>query len=86
MSKISEILNGWGNAIKDRLGLLDSDVSDEAKRRMAICDTCEIRTLWMCDSGKSGKNLKTNEIVSGCGCVIFAKATSTESNCPLNKW
>ena len=86
MGKISEILNGWGNAIKDKLGMLDSNISDEAKRRMTICDNCEIRNLWMCDSNKSGKNIKTNEIKNGCGCVIFAKATSPDSKCPLDKW
>ena len=86
MSKISEILVGWGNAIKEKLGLLDNTISEEAKRRMVICDGCEVRNLWMCDSGKTGKDKLTGEMKNGCGCIIFAKATSPDSKCPLNKW
>jgi cytoskeletal protein CcmA (bactofilin family) len=71
MSKISEILNGWGGMARAGLGILESDKKVISENRLNICNECELRKIMFC-----GK----------CGCLITAKVLSMESTCPINKW
>jgi len=45
-----------------------------------------MRSGHKCDPGKQGKNVKTGNMVNGCGCNIAAKTMSPGSSCPLGKW
>jgi hypothetical protein len=71
MSKISEILNGWGNLAKHAIGILDEDTKTISENRLEICNDCEFRKTDFCDE---------------CGCFLPAKVLSMDSECPKNKW
>ena len=41
---ISNILEGWGNSIKDKFGLLDNpELKAKSEKRLLICNTCSMR-------------------------------------------
>jgi hypothetical protein len=86
LSKVSEILEGWGNVIKDSFGTLDPGIKSLSKSRMLMCDDCEIRVGNVCAPYKQGKHIETGEMTGGCGCALIAKTLSLDSECPLGKW
>jgi len=86
MGKINEILDGWGNLIKDQFNTLDSDIKSLSEERLEICNDCDLRSGNMCSPLKYGIHVETQEIKSGCGCNLSAKTLSTWSKCPLGKW
>jgi hypothetical protein len=88
MSKLNEIINGWGNALKGTFNLLPESTKKMAEKRIIICNVCPVRFHLICNPMASGRNVKTGEIVRGCGCVLSAKILSTDENtkCPLGKW
>ena len=75
MSKIKQILSGWGNLLKDEMGFLDKETKDMSTKRLLICNNCPIRTENVCDKLKGG-----------CGCPIIPKSLSPESDCPKGYW
>ncbi len=83
---INNIINGWANFIKDKFGLLDKATKSMATQRLSICNDCTIRSVGICDPTKRTINLKTNNVVSGCGCVLATKALDIASYCPAGKW
>ncbi len=83
---LKEILDGWGNLVKDKLKLLQPSLKEMAKHRMLICNICELRSFAICNPTKSGINVITGEIRKGCGCGLPAKTLSPSSKCPLDKW
>ncbi len=83
---INNIINGWGNYIKDKFGLLDKQTKSMATQRLSFCNDCTIRSVGICDPTKRTINLKTGDVVRGCGCVIAAKALNIASYCPAGKW
>ena len=83
---LKEILDGWGNLVKQKFGLVDAQTEEIAKLRLLVCDTCDLRLGQICNPAKTGLDVLTNETKSGCGCVIPAKVLSLDSSCPLNKW
>lgn len=96
MGKLKEILDGWGNVVKETIGLLDPKVKEEAERRLKICDRCPIRSTSTCDPNLrghviqdftySGEKRKKGQLVNGCGCNISAKTLSPDSQCPMGLW
>jgi hypothetical protein len=86
MSKINEILTGWGNVIKDQFNMVDPVTKALAKKRLELCNVCDMRQVNMCSPLREGKNIISGQMVKGCGCNISAKTLSPESQCPLSKW
>jgi hypothetical protein len=86
MGKINEILDGWGNLVKNTFGILDEQTKLIAQNRLFHCDNCKIRTINTCDPNKIIEHVKTGELVRGCGCNIAAKTLSRKSQCPAGKW
>jgi hypothetical protein len=85
-SKINEIISGWMNYTKASREKTSAEVENKALERIKICDTCEVRSGFMCSPFKKIKHAKTGNEVSGCGCFIVPKAYSPESACPAGKW
>ena len=83
---LKEILDGWGNFAKDKLKLLNPEIKELAKKRMLVCNFCDIRSFAICNPTKSGINVITGELKFGCGCALPPKTLSPDSNCPLGKW
>lgn len=96
MSKIGEILSGWGNKTLDQFGLLDKETQELGEKRLLVCMNCTVRTDFRCDSNKQGEvqedfsfhgeQRKKGEIYNGCGCNLQAKSLSPNSQCPLGYW
>jgi hypothetical protein len=86
MSKIKEILEGWGNMLFQGYDGLAPELQQRVDERLSKCDDCKIRTGVICDPTKVGTHEQTGKIVRGCGCHLRAKAMSVNSQCPLGKW
>ena len=86
MSKLYEILDGWGNRIKDNFGMLDPNIKQIASERLHLCNDCPLRVANTCSYTKSAEHIVTKKITKGCGCDIIAKAMSPTSSCILGKW
>ena len=86
MSKLKEILDGWGNRIKDTFGTLDEDIKIMSQIRLEQCHSCSMRSGNVCDPTKQLKHIVTEQLVRGCGCNISAKTLSPDSECPAGKW
>lgn len=84
--KLFDIAQGWARYYMDEFGLLSPQVAQEAKRRMAICHTCEFRVNSTCSKKKSGRNVVTDMMVVGCNCNIAKKVLADASQCPAGKW
>jgi hypothetical protein len=85
-SQLVQILDGWGNRVKDLFGVLDEETKRIGKERLFHCDSCHMRNGNTCDPRQTGINLKTGLPVTGCGCNISAKTLSPHSICPMDKW
>lgn len=86
MSKINEILEGWGNVMLDQFNAVDPVTKALAKKRMEICNECDMRVFNTCNPAKTGINIINKKPTRGCGCNISAKTLSPQSQCPLSKW
>lgn len=84
--EINQILEGWGNLIKDRLNLLHPPIKAVAKIRLQHCDKCSIRKNNICDPNGIITNVITKKEVKGCGCNIAAKTLAMQAHCPAGKW
>lgn len=84
--QITQIIEGWGNLIKDKLGTLHPPVKAVAEIRLKICDECSIRKNNICDSTQTITNIITKKPVKGCGCNIAAKTLAMSAACPASKW
>tara|TARA_B110000003_G_C16628538_1_gene525771 strand:+ start:828 stop:1088 length:261 start_codon:yes stop_codon:yes gene_type:complete len=86
MSKLSEIIEGWGNLIKDQFNAVDPITKELSKKRLLECNVCSLRQGNMCSPYIFGYHIETNHRLNGCGCNIAAKTLSRSSKCPLGKW
>lgn len=86
MSKIVEIVEGWANVVKDQFNAVDPVTKEVSKKRLLVCNECDIRVGNTCSPQKWGINILTEQRVNGCGCNIAAKTLSPSSRCPLGKW
>ena len=62
MSKLKEILDGWGNRVKDEFGMLDIETKKLAAQRLAICDSCYVRNGNSCSTKLEGYNAELGKI------------------------
>lgn len=69
-NKFKEIGEGWLNVI-----IKNAEIEQEAERRLGICDGCPSKT----------KQLGM-DVCGECHCPLLAKARSSDSECPLNRW
>lgn len=72
MSKLKEILNGYKNLLKSKLGVSEAKDEEIFSARREICDACPEKT--------------TLDRCGLCGCPLAAKTRSMLSNCPDKKW
>lgn len=86
MSQLREILEGWGNVIKDQFNAVDPVTKAVSKKRLELCDPCGLRQSNTCSPQIYGYHVITEKRVNGCGCNISAKTLSPSSQCPLGKW
>jgi hypothetical protein len=86
MSKIKEIIEGWGRLLFQDYDNLAPALKERTEQRLSICHDCKIRNGVICDPTKTGTHAETGKIVRGCGCHLRAKALSVNSSCPLGKW
>jgi hypothetical protein len=86
MVNVIHILEGWGNYVRDKFDMLDSDTQELASKRLTFCDSCHMRDGNSCSTSKSGYHIITKQLTYGCGCNISAKTLSKGSQCPLGKW
>ena len=86
MSQIKQILEGWGNVIKDQFNAVDPVTKAISKKRLQFWDDCSLRHGNTCSPQIYGYHVITNERKNGCGCNISAKTLSPTSQCPLGKW
>jgi hypothetical protein len=84
--KIVEIIEGWGNVIKDQFNAVDPVTKAVSKKRLLECNSCGLRQGNTCSPQIYGYHIITNERKNGCGCNIAAKTLSPSSQCPLGKW
>lgn len=72
MSKFDEIVNGYKNLVKSKLGLSSEKDEEIFKARREICNECpKVTPMDRC---------------SMCGCPLAAKTRSLITNCPDSKW
>jgi hypothetical protein len=96
---ISEILEGWGNSIKDKLNLLnDPELKAKSEKRLLICNECHMRDNNTCSKKRTGFVIKTfkygneevdrmkGQMVKGCGCMLSMKSLCKECKCPRGLW
>jgi len=96
---IKNILEGWGNSIKDKFGLLNnSELKLKSEKRLLICNTCPMRDGNTCSRKKQSvvikdfhykvleQDRKKGQLVKGCGCNLSAKSLCEDCQCPLRKW
>ena len=74
MSQIPQIIQGWKNLL-----FKDEKVENIAVNRLVICNSCPDRSNYP-------QELSLTSTCKLCGCVLKAKARSTNSKCPANKW
>ena len=86
MGKLKEILDGWGNVLKDKFGTLNEETKIMAEIRIEQCHSCSNRRGNVCDPTKQIKHIVTEQMVWGCGCNLTAKTLSPDSECPAGKW
>ena len=84
--QLNQILEGWGNLIKDKFNLLDGAIKTVAEARLIYCDVCPIRKNNVCDPNSTRKHVITGNNVKGCGCNIAAKTLAMQAKCPAGKW
>lgn len=77
---MEKIIKAWADYLKGR----DEKTKKMAEQRLAICKTCPVRTLFICDPTKH--IMVDGRKVRGCGCVLAPKASSPEQHCPAGKW
>lgn len=71
-SRFEQIVNGYSNLVKSKLGLSSEKDEKIFTARREICNACPEKTIL----DKCGL----------CGCPLSAKTRSLVSNCPDKKW
>ena len=73
MSRFKQIVNGYSNLVKSKLGMSSEEDEKIFKARREICNACPHKRL---SSDRCGK----------CGCPLAAKTRSLITNCPVGYW
>lgn len=63
---------------------------------MEICNKCPLQLNGVCSKSKTGIAIKSFEYngenrykgktYTGCGCLLKAKTSNSDSKCPIGKW
>tara|TARA_B110000211_G_scaffold203780_1_gene236796 strand:+ start:240 stop:458 length:219 start_codon:yes stop_codon:yes gene_type:complete len=72
VSKFKEIVTGYTNLVKSKLGLSSEKNEKIFKARRTICNACPHKSAL----DRCGK----------CGCPLAAKTRSLTTNCPVGNW
>ena len=72
MGRFNEIVNGYSNLVKSKLGLSSEEDEKIFQARRTICNACSKKT--------------ENDRCSMCGCPLEAKTRSLITNCPDGNW
>ena len=95
---INDILNGWGNSMRDSFGLLNPITKAISEERLKKCDTCYLRIDNRCNANKEdfaevnfmykGEFRQKGKLYKGCGCniVLKSKCTNEQCKCPIGRW
>ena len=71
-SKFEEIINGYSNLVKSKLGLSSEQDEKIFKARRSICDACDFKSAL--------------DRCLVCGCPLSAKTRSLTTSCPKKYW
>lgn len=81
--KLKNIIQGTINNITNT----NQTLSEE---RMDICRKCPLFNdksgIAICNPFRTIKNIETNKMVHGCGCILESKTTVANESCPAGKW
>lgn len=69
--RIQNIVTGWVNYFKDKLGLLSPEIKELAEARLRLCNVCPNNVFNVCKL---------------CGCPVKKKARVLLETCPDNRW
>ena len=83
---VKQILEGYTKKNLAKIKLLSQETRDLSEKRYAICLACTLFKNNRCNPDKTIVNIKTNELVKGCGCNLSAKVYCKECHCPANFW
>jgi hypothetical protein len=73
MSRFNEIVNGYSNLVKSKLGISSKEDENIFEARRTICNACPFK---LGGTDRCGK----------CGCPLAAKTRSLVSSCPVGHW
>ncbi|WP_310381831.1 hypothetical protein [Flavobacterium sp.] len=88
MSKVDDIINGWGNYLKGS----DPTTLKLAKERAAICSDCRtakhgVHTAILPDYSISEiQGMYCSKDLGGCGCPLSTAVRSKNYKCVKGKW
>tara|TARA_R110002051_G_scaffold233122_1_gene294692 strand:+ start:500 stop:757 length:258 start_codon:yes stop_codon:yes gene_type:complete len=71
-SRFSQIVNGYSNLVKSKLGLSSEQDEKIFEARRSICNACPEKTIL--------------DRCGACGCPLAAKTRSMETECPKKHW
>ena len=72
MSRFKEIVNGYSNLVKSKLGASSKKDEEIFQARRKICNSCSHKTKM--------------DRCGLCGCPLSAKTRSLITNCPEGNW
>lgn len=73
MSTFKNIINGYGNLLKNTVGLSSEEEEELFEARANVCKICEFRVKLTNSCGK-------------CGCYIPGKTKCLKCSCPEGYW
>jgi hypothetical protein len=73
MRRFKEIVNGYSNLVKSKLGVSSDEDEKIFSARRTICNACPHKML---EKDRCGK----------CGCPLPAKTRSLITRCPVGNW
>lgn len=88
MSKVDDIINGWGNYLHGS----DQTTLEKARQRAEICATCPAATRGLhtalLPDFQLGKiqGMYCSKKKGGCGCPLSTAVRSENYKCPKNLW
>lgn len=81
---VENIIEGYLKELK--IESLSQSDKDLAVSRLSICVACPLYKNGYCDTNGKIKNVKTGQVVKGCGCRLKAKVLCGDCSCPADKW
>jgi len=76
MSELTNIIEGYTNLLRGKLGVSNDEVEKLAELRLDVCNSCVVDGQPVLQQGRCTR----------CNCVMAAKTRSLTAKCPLRKW